>query len=204
MDKKDLLAFAAFIALLGVVAVANLSQQKDTDRFITKHFEAEEPRDETEREELKRLMNENMPEVALEAEPLNKSYEEFASLEYDLTGELEDVTEGKEIRGLVTEGEAGGMVKATLKDNDYHLLAEITGLPEAPQGTFYEGWVVRNNREQAFRFESTGKLEQRDEHSVNYFGSTKDLTDHRTYVVTIEPEDNDPAPADHVLEGTLE
>lgn len=38
---------------------------------------------------------------------------------------------------------------------------------------------------------------------MNTYSSGEDLTDHNFYVLTIEPDDGNPAPADHIVEGTL-
>ena len=69
-------------------------------------------------------------------------------------------------------------------------------MPEPEPGFFYEGWVVRA---EPFNFISTG-VASLDE---NVFEADQDLTDHDLYVLTIEPDDGDPAPAAHILEGTM-
>jgi len=51
---------------------------------------------------------------------------------------------------------------------------------------------------------STGKLVEADGHYKNIFVGDTDQTDYARYVLTLEPDDGDPAPAkDHIVEGDL-
>ena len=109
---------------------------------------------------------------------------------YDYEGDLVDVTDGN----------ASGVAKAIFDQDEYMLMVTFENLPPAGSGYFYEGWVVRNS---PFTVISTGATEIVNGQDVNIFTSDTDLTDHDFYVLTIEPDDGDPAPADHVLEGTL-
>jgi len=123
------------------------------------------------------------------------------AMSYEYSGELSDVTEGKTILGITTGGNALGTAKANYKDGAYDLLATFKNLQD-PQGTdFYEGWIVR--RADSFSVISTGRVEKVDGVYMNTYSSGEDLTDHDFYVLTIEPDDGDPAPADHIVEGTL-
>jgi hypothetical protein len=113
-----------------------------------------------------------------------------AEINYSYYGELIDVS----------GGQAAGVAQAGLTDGLYSLLAELDQLLE-PTGTdFYEGWIVRK---EPFDFISTGKLIKRGENEFNVFSSDVDLTSYDFYVLTIEPDDGDPAPAEHVLEGIM-
>ena len=98
-------------------------------------------------------------------------------------------------------GNASGTAIANFKDDTYSLLATFENLPD-PEGTdFYEGWIVRRGDD--FDVISTGKVEKADEVYTNMYTSGADLTDHDFYVLTIEPDDGDPAPADHIVEGVM-
>lgn len=120
---------------------------------------------------------------------------------YEYSGELSDVTEGKTMGGINTGGAGLGIAQANYEGGVYNLLATFDNLPD-PQGTdFYEGWIVR--RADPFSVISTGRVEKVDGAYINIYSSGEDLTDHDFYVLTIEPDDNDPAPADHIMEGTL-
>ena len=131
--------------------------------------------------------------------------EEVAGFEgdfLDYQAVLKDVTGGDDVRRINTGGEASGEAIAGLDDDAgaYSLAASFQGLPE-PTGTdFYEGWVVRQS---PLDVVSTGRVEKNGEQFFNVFSSSEDLLDHTLYILTIEPDDGDPAPADHILEGTM-
>lgn len=112
-------------------------------------------------------------------------------IEYTLRAELEDVA-----------GDGGtGTVEATTQDGRYYLNGTFEDLPEPEDGYFYEGWIVRASPSSVI---STGVVEKEDDNTwTNVYGSDTDYTDHDRYVLTIEPDDGDPAPADHVLDGTF-
>lgn len=112
---------------------------------------------------------------------------------YNYVGQLEDVTGGS----------AQGGVSALYDGEKYVLFGEFPVLPELEEGFFYEGWVVRKGLK--FSVISTGKLTTLSDADglFNIYSSKKDLTDHDFYVLTVEPDDGDPAPAEHILEGTL-
>lgn len=106
------------------------------------------------------------------------------------TAILEDVT-GSNATGTATSDYVAGT---------YVLSAQFENLPPLKEGYFYEGWVVRQGDE--MRVISTGPTTVVDENShINIFESTQDLTDHTYYVLTLEPDDGDPAPAEHILDG---
>ena len=113
------------------------------------------------------------------------------AMTYDYTGSLEDVSGGS----------SSGVAQASFKDGKYMMLATFTDLPD-PTGTdFYEGWVVRKGENMDVI--SSGKAEKVNGVYTNSFMSNLDLTDHTFYVLTLEPDDGDPAPAAHILEGTM-
>lgn len=100
----------------------------------------------------------------------------------------------------VSGGSASGTATASFKDGQYTLTANFSNLPD-PTGTdFYEGWLVRNKPLDVI---STGRVNKVSGEYVNNFNDSRDLIDHDFYVLTTEPDDGDPAPAAHILEGTL-
>ena len=141
------------------------------------------------------------PAMQEETDPLPIEEPEVQEPVLSWKADLLDVTEGKEVGGINTAGEAAGHAEVFFAEK-YELTVSFEKLPE-PQGTdFYEGWIVRKG--EAFDVISTGRVSLSEEGVyVNDFMSTKDLTDHDFYVLTIEPDDGDPAPAGHVVEGTL-
>ena len=64
---------------------------------------------------------------------------------------------------------------------------------------FYEGWLVCEGKPY-----TTNALTLNEGKYENIFVSTEVPTNCQKYVLTIEPDDGDPAPAAHVLEGVLE
>ena len=119
---------------------------------------------------------------------------------YQYSGNLLDVTKGKKIRGVVTGNKATGVAKAMFKDEKYFMTATFKDLPDPVGNDFYEGWVVKKSPLSAL---STGKVIKKDGVYVNNYFSDKNLVDHDFYVLTLEPNDNNPAPADHIVEGTM-
>ncbi|MBD3330915.1 hypothetical protein GF354_05305 [Candidatus Peregrinibacteria bacterium] len=110
---------------------------------------------------------------------------------FDIYGELSDVSGGN------AEGQAG----AQYTKAGYSLYARFSGLPHPEEGYFYEGWVVRQDPLSVL---STGKAERNLGDYINSYFSNDDLLDHDFYVLTLEPDDGDPAPAEHILEGTMQ
>lgn len=127
------------------------------------------------------------------------------TMPYDYSGNLFDVTNGEVVRGINTGGNASGVAQAAYivnseSDPAYYMTATFDNLPD-PVGTdFYEGWIVRKS---PFDVISTGIVEKTDGVYVNNYASEQDLTDHDFYVLTLEPDDGDPAPADHIVEGVM-
>jgi hypothetical protein len=103
---------------------------------------------------------------------------------------------------LAVDGsEASGLALATYdqKSAYYNLKATFANLVDAPEGYFYEGWVVQTGVTPSVI--SVGKIAKEGEKYVNRYVSETDLSDHGSYVLTLEPDDGDPAPAAHVVEG---
>jgi hypothetical protein len=112
---------------------------------------------------------------------------------YTLSGELYDVS----------GGQASGTARATYQDGTYALISTFSDLPD-PQGTdFYEGWIVKTTAGVPTSVISTGRALKAGASYTNPYSSAEDLRDHTFYVLTLEPDDGDPAPAAHILEGTL-
>ncbi len=109
---------------------------------------------------------------------------------FDFSGELADVSGGI----------ATGTVGAYYEEGGYMLFAEFKDLPHPEEGFFYEGWIVRNSPLSVL---STGKAVRSLGDYHNNFTSSENLLDHDFYVLTLEPDDGNPEPADHILEGTM-
>jgi len=113
-------------------------------------------------------------------------------INYSYNGQLEDVSGGK----------AFGAVNANFAER-YDLLATFANLPATEGSDFYEGWIVKKVEGGEDNVISTGIVRKIEDIYTNSFLSKDDLTDHDFYVLTLEPNDGDPAPAKHILEGTL-
>ncbi|PCI19191.1 hypothetical protein COB64_04080 [Candidatus Wolfebacteria bacterium] len=148
--------------------------------------------------ELEELMMDAVPSV--DPVVVDTTGVDMEAIEYQYSGTISDVTGGETITGINTGGNSSGFAQVGYDGSKYSLRATFENLPD-PQGTdFYEGWVVRKN---PFDVISTGVVEKIDGTYINTYMSEKDLTDHNFYVLTIEPDDGDPAPAEHIAEGTL-
>ena len=117
---------------------------------------------------------------------------------------LGDVTGGKEIRGVVHDPLVNGWIKAIYEQDTkkYSLTAEFVALKDPVGDDFYEGWVVRP---EPFDFISTGRVEKDPTRwvYVQEFNAVQDLSEYTQYVLTVEPNDGDPAPGPHILEGNV-
>ncbi len=101
----------------------------------------------------------------------------------------------------VTGGGSYGVARSAFLSGQYKLVVDMGGLPTPSEGYFYEGWIVRRGADMSVV--STGKAQVNGEGFVNVYLSSTNLADHDFYVLTLEPDDGDPAPAEHILEGTL-
>ena len=101
----------------------------------------------------------------------------------------------------VTGGFGTGNISIGFTDGTFNLEGDMTGINDPQDGFFYEGWLVGGSAGVL----STGVVEKGPDGTfVNEFTANKDYTDATQYILTIEPDDGDPAPADHVLEGPFE
>lgn len=115
---------------------------------------------------------------------------------------VNDVTNGATIAGVTFDKntKAGATISYYAIDNTFELLVDFIALREAPQGYFYEGWLVDTDTSDFF---STGEVSINPSRGIyqDAFLVNEDLRAYDFYVLTLEPDDNDPAPADHILEG---
>lgn len=103
----------------------------------------------------------------------------------------------------VSGGKGSGKAWVAIKDGKTMHFAVGHNLPQLTNGDFYEGWLVKDPA--AGDFFSTGAMvfnENNGEYTLN-FETKGDKSDYRLVVITLEPDDGDPAPAGHILEGTF-
>lgn len=101
----------------------------------------------------------------------------------------------------VTGGEGYGLAHATLKDGTFTLLAEMGNLSEPASGHFYEAWLVRRAGEIAVL--SLGPIQKTEKGFAIIYLTSTDFSDHDFFVLTLESDDGNPAPSEHILEGIL-
>ncbi len=101
----------------------------------------------------------------------------------------------------VTEGKSYGLSNIKTDGNIFTVTATAGGLPVLNDKYFYEGWVVKRGSEMEVL--STGKLIKTETDWINVYQTTKNLSEFDFYVVTLEPGDDDPTPAEHILEGVI-
>jgi len=144
------------------------------------------------KEDDKMMMADAVVEDAMMKETDDAMMMAMKDAEYAYIGVLSDVSGGT----------ATGTAMANYDEDGYMMYATFDGLPALEDGYFYEGWIVR--RGDNFDVISTGELTMTDGVYTNSYASGADLTDHSFYVLTLEPDDGDPAPAEHILEGVME
>jgi len=114
---------------------------------------------------------------------------------WDIQGSLADVAN--------TGGSGEAFLRYDVATNTSYIYAEIMNVPD-PEGTdFYEGWIVKKGD---VRSPITTERLEREAPGMytNVFEYQGDLSDGwNFYVLTLEPDDGNPAPAKHIVEGVL-
>ena len=120
----------------------------------------------------------------------------FAAGDYN----LENVTGDGVVRWIVTPASSVWHASVSYAEWDFTLHAKFKGISDPQGDDFYEGWLVQKS---PFKFISTGELKKVDGNYINHFESDIDYRSYDFYVLTLEPNDGNPAPADHIFEGTV-
>lgn len=115
------------------------------------------------------------------------------------SSKLTDVTRGA-ILGVDTQRNSSGSVMVSDSPGNYSLVATFENLPDPKNTDFYEGWLVSSNPVAVI---STGRAIKENGVYVNRFETSENVSFYNMYVLTLEPDDNDPASAYHILEGTF-
>lgn len=101
----------------------------------------------------------------------------------------------------VTGGDSYGIARADLKTGSFTLIAQMGNLPDPASGYFYGAWLVRRRGELAV-LPLGSAVKTQNGYAVVYLTSI-DLSDHDFFVLTLESDDGNSAPAEHILEGML-
>ncbi len=125
--------------------------------------------------------------------------EDEDAAELDIT--FEDLQRGAKVELLdVSGGTASGTAWTTQKNGKTYHRVVAKDMPVLEAGYFYEGWLVKNPA--LGQFFSTGEMTQEasGEWLLEYTHDS-DVTDYEKVVITLEPNDGDPAPAAHIIEN---
>jgi hypothetical protein len=100
----------------------------------------------------------------------------------------------------VSGGNAQGEAWVVIENNKTYHKAVATNLPELTNNDFYEGWLVRKT---PFDFFSTGEMlfDEKLQTWILKYETEGDKSDYTQVVITLEPDDGDPAPAKHIIEN---
>jgi len=169
-----------FVALLliGVVALSGCSYTADTDEVETLVVEPSSSDE----------MNQDYEKEMEEKDEMKREVEKKIMLSFSHKMELKNVSKDENAKGEGVYGVNNGETRAYANFR----------VQDPADDFFYEGWLVCGGK--PF---STGVLEKFDGLYENYFISSDVPTSCQKYVLTIEPNDNDPAPAAHVFDATL-
>lgn len=113
-----------------------------------------------------------------------------------------DVFEGVEPVSLgdVSGGTASGLAWTVFKDGKTHHRVVAKDMPKLTNGDFYEGWLVK--RPVPGGFFTTGEMNNEGDGDFTLdYTQEGNVTDHPKVVITLEPDDGDPAPAAHIIEN---
>lgn len=127
-------------------------------------------------------------------EPLTE--EELVVLKEEVDGVLSTAGEEVELVDVVGGGVAGH-AKRAFSDGKFYFKVEVSGLEPVEKGYYYEGWLKNEDG-----VVSVGRVElsQTGQGSL-YYTASADRSEYSGVVITLEPEDGNPEPATHVLEG---
>ena len=142
------------------------------------------------------------PEIILESSKMMEPEELQLPLSDAEKQKIEDVflREGVEMTVLrdVSGRQSAGTAWRNYDGEQFSHKLEAIGLEFLEKGFYYEGWLVGDEG-----FFSTGRMAVVEGKGKLYFTSDVDKMEFRGAVVTLEPEDGDTAPAEHILEGSF-
>lgn len=143
------------------------------------------------------------PEIILESSKMMEgeaalkqpmSEAEKQAIDAIFTNEGAEMTMLKDVSG----GQAVGTAWRHASEKKFALKVEASKLAGLDKGFFYEGWLVSDKG-----FFSTGRMAEVNGEGKLYYQADEDKSEFKGVVITREPEDGDPAPAAHVLEGNF-
>ena len=114
-----------------------------------------------------------------------------------MAGEDVEKTTLTDVAGGNTSGEAARV----FTDGKFYHRVTAENLKQPGKGYFYEGWLI-NGGGQYF---STGPMEVYENgNGLLDYASLENKSEYNKVVITYEPDDGNPEPATHILEGSFE
>lgn len=119
-----------------------------------------------------------------------------------LREEIDGVLSGEDMSSAdlkdVSGGGTSGKAKKAFSDGKFYHKVEASGLGSLEKGFYYEGWLMKADGS----YISTGRVEtDAFGNGVLYYLASSDKSEYSKVAVTLEPEDGNPQPAKHILEG---
>lgn len=101
----------------------------------------------------------------------------------------------------VTGGTRFGLAYTRFSGGVFTLIAKMGGLADLADGPTYHGWLVK--RGDGMRVLDAGIVQKINEKFFIVYQSKENLSSYDFFVLTLEPNDGNNAPAEHFLEGSI-
>jgi len=129
-------------------------------------------------------------------EPLTE--EEVRKMREEIDSVLSTAGETADLKDVVGE-QANGQAQRAFSDGKFYYKLTAFNLRPSAKGYYYQSWLEKNGQ-----YLSTGRVEVgADNQGIVYYSSSTDRSDYSRALITLEPEDGNPAPATTVLEGSF-
>jgi hypothetical protein len=136
-----------------------------------------------------------MTEMVEEEKGMTLAQQQQARIKIDEV--LQDGNTESTVLKDVSGGQAYGTAYRLNQNGVFYHKAVLKDLPGLEKGYFLEGWLV----DPSGSYFSTGRVIPEGTQGVLYYQADKDQSDYNKVVISLEPEDNNPAPAKHLLGG---
>jgi hypothetical protein len=141
------------------------------------------------------------PEITLEQSKLIPAASLAPVLTEKEKAAIEEVFKQKGAEMTMLKNVSGGPAVGTawrLFENKFYFKLELNRLTETGKGFYYEAWLVGPTG-----FFSLGRAAESNGTARLYYLNNQDKSEFKGVVVTLEPEDGNPAPDKHILEGSF-
>ncbi len=204
--RKSIIVACSAILILSACSADDVAQ-KTTDsatEIMEKTIETPEGvTEKTTSKEVEQMMNRahssgrNAPEG--EVQPTDSD----AAINTDISDGVDTVFAGVEpvILDDVSGGSAKGKSWTVAKEGKTYHRVVAQNMPPLKENYFYEGWLVE--KPTPGKFFTTGEMKKQPngDFILEYIHDTDVVGTHKKIVITLEPDDGDPAPAAHIIEN---